>query len=128
MPVNHRSDKHKTPKSPVPTERRIKQRSHLHIKADVTLPGDLTIVGHTLDISASGLSLEVPYKLEPGQRCEIELNLAKLGGPNWVQVVAEVKHCTSSNDGHFQVGLQFVDLDAELTKLLEAYIWARIKT
>ena len=126
--MNHRTDKRTTPKSPAPTERRVKQRSHLHIKADVTLPGDLTIVGHTLDISASGLSLNVPYKLEPGQRCEIELDLSKLGGPNWVQVVGEVKHCASSDDGHFQIGLQFVDLDAELARLLEDYIWARIKT
>lgn len=93
----------------------------------MTLPGDLTIVGHTLDISATGLSLDVPYRLEPGQRCEIELNLSKLGGPSWVRVVGEVKHCVSCSNERFQAGLMFVDLDARLVELLDAYIWSRIK-
>ena len=114
------------PESSAP-ERRGKQRTRLHLKADVTLPGDLTIVGHTLDISSGGMSLDVPYQLQPGQRCEIELNLAKLGGPNWVQVIAEVRHCVSSEDGHFQAGLQFVDLDLRVADLLDEYVWSRIK-
>jgi c-di-GMP-binding flagellar brake protein YcgR len=107
-------------------ERRVKPRARLHLKADVTLPGDLTIVGHTLDISASGMSLEVPYSLEPGQRCEIELNLAKLGGPSWLQVVAEVRHCTEVDNQCFEAGLQFVDLQAQTAELLETYVWSRV--
>jgi hypothetical protein len=108
-------------------ERRGRQRTRRQLKADVTLPGDLTIVGHTLDISSSGLSIDVPYELETGQRCEIELDLSKVGGPKWVQVMAEVKRCTLNVDDHFQAGLQFVDLDATLIELLDAFIWARIK-
>jgi c-di-GMP-binding flagellar brake protein YcgR len=107
-------------------ERRVKPRTRLHIKADVTLPGDLTIVGHTLDISAGGMSLEVPYSLEPGQRCEIELNLAKLGGPSWVQVVAEVRHCTEVDNQCFEAGLQFVDMPVQTAELLETYVWSRL--
>ena len=83
-------------------------------------------MGHTLDISSSGLSIEVPYELQPGQRCEIELNLSKVGGPKWVQVIGEVKRCIGG-DGYFQAGLQFVDLDATLAELLDAYILARVK-
>jgi PilZ domain len=125
--VNHRPHKRPVSDSSTLPERRVKQRTRLQLKADVTLPGDLTIVGHTLDISSSGLSLDVPYQLQPGQRCEIELNLIKVGGPKWVQVIGEVTRCVTSGDGHFQAGLQFVDLDAQLAGLLDAYIWSRIK-
>jgi len=126
--MNHQQHKSAMPDNNTRPERRTKQRARLQIKADVTLPGDLTIVGHTLDISATGLSIDVPYQLEVGQHCEIELNLAKLGGPKWVQVIGEVRRCTSSGDGYFQAGLLFVDLDAKLAEVLDAYIWARIKT
>jgi hypothetical protein len=58
-------------------ERRGRQRTHLQLKANLASPGDLTIVGHTLDMSSSGLILDVPYELEAGQRCAIELYLSK---------------------------------------------------
>jgi hypothetical protein len=125
--VNPRPDKDPQPGATAQLDRRTKQRTRLQLKADVTLPGDLTIVGHTLDISSSGLSLDVPYQLEAGQRCEIELNLSKVGGPKLVRVMGEVKRCILSDEGHFQAGLPFVDLDAQLAELLDAYIWARIK-
>lgn len=107
-------------------ERRAARRTNLHLKADVTLPGDLTIVGHTLDISSGGLSLEVPYRLELGQRCEIELNLSKMGGPRWVQLTGEVRRCVDVDEGRFMAGLQFVDIDPALAEMLDKYIWSRL--
>jgi len=108
------------------SNRRLQRRERLSVKADVTLPGDLTIVGHTLDISAGGLSIEVPYSLSIGERCEIELSLTKLGGPKWVQVVGEVRNCKQIDDDSFRVGLQFVDMDEQLKKLLDECVWSRL--
>lgn len=108
------------------SNRRRQRRERLSVKADVTLPGDLTIVGHTLDISSGGLSIEVPYMLGMGERCEIELNLSKLGGPKWVQVVGEVRNCNQVDDDSYRVGLQFVDMDAQLKTLLDDCLWSRI--
>lgn len=108
--------------------RRIGQRRHLHLKADVTLPGDLTIVGHTLDISAGGLSLEVPYSLELGQRCEIELDLSKMGGPCWIQVTGEVRYCSQSDEDSFRIGLQFVEVADRIKEVLDQYVWSRLAT
>jgi len=106
--------------------RRVGQRQHLRLKADVTLPGDLTIVGHTLDISSGGLSLEVTYPLELGQRCEIELDLSKMGGPRWVQVLGEVRHCSQSDEHRFRIGLQFVEVADRIKEVLDQYIWSRL--
>lgn len=124
-PRNHKSGR-TDPHAMQPAERRTHRRKHLHLKADVTLPGDLTIVGHTLDISASGMSIETPFRLEPGQRCEIELNLSKLGGPAWIQVIGEVRRCEQIEPDVFTAGLQFVDMDAEVAQLLDAYVWSRV--
>jgi c-di-GMP-binding flagellar brake protein YcgR len=124
--MDHRSQHSSAADSAAKSNRRIAQRAHLHVKADVTLPGDLTIVGHTLDISAGGLSLEVPYELQLGQRCEIELNLSKMGGPSWVQVIGEVRYCSAADDDTFRAGLQFVDMDDKLKETLDQYIWSRV--
>jgi c-di-GMP-binding flagellar brake protein YcgR len=124
--MDHRSHRDSVPVSATKTNRRSTPRTHLRVKADVTLPGDLTIVGHTLDISAGGLSIEVPYQLQLGQCCEIELNLSKLGGPHWVQVVGEVRHCSQADDDAFRVGLQFVGMDEKLREILDQYIWSKL--
>jgi c-di-GMP-binding flagellar brake protein YcgR len=126
--MDHRSQNSSTSTSTsaAKSNRRTAQRAHLHVKADVTLPGDLTIVGHTLDISAGGLSIEVPYELKLGQRCEIELNLSKMGGPKWIQVIGEVRYCSQADDDTFRAGLQFVDVDDKLKETLDQCIWSRV--
>lgn len=103
-------------------DRRVATRRCLHLQADITLPGDLTIVGHTMDISAGGISVEVPYMLEFGQECLVELDLSALGGPVWLQLTAEVRHCGDAANGLFRAGLQFVNADPLFTELFEG-LW-----
>ena len=55
----------------VPKERRRAKRSALRMRANVTLPGDLTLEAHTIDISLSGLSCRAPYALDAGQSCTV---------------------------------------------------------
>lgn len=103
-----------------PPERRNVQRAAIRLEADITLPGDLTIVSHTLDISASGISLEVPYMLESGQRCTIELDLSPFNGPKWVELIAEVRNCVPDGEDQFRAGMQFVDLPPEVAAVIAA--------
>lgn len=110
LPIGKRSD------------RRNSTRTCLQLQADVTLPGDLTIVGHTMDISPGGISLEVPYMLQDGQECLVELDLSALGGPAWAQLTAQVRHCAATQEGSFRAGLQFKDLDPTLAPVLDGLL------
>lgn len=101
------------------SNRRATDRKAMHIMADITLPGDLTIVGHTMDMSIGGLRAEVPYMLQAGQECLIELDLTHLGGPGSVKLTAEVRHCSDNGTGRFHAGMQFKRIDAQLAELLE---------
>lgn len=101
-------------------ERRIAPRKAMHIMADITLPGDMIIVGHTMDMSIGGLRAEVPYLLEAGQECIIELDLTHLGGPGYVKLTAEVRHCQDNGSGRFHAGMQFKNIDKESAEILEA--------
>lgn len=102
------------------SERRNVQRAAIRLEADITLPGDLTIVSHTLDISANGISLEVPYMLGNGQRCSIELDLSAFNGPKWVELIAEVRNCVPDGEDQFRAGMQFVDLPPEVAAVIAA--------
>ena len=101
-------------------ERRTSTRKAMHIMADITLPGDLTIVGHTMDMSIGGLRAEVPYLLESGQECFVELDLTHLGGPSYLKLIAEVRHCHDNGSGRFHSGMQFKNIDKETAEILEA--------
>jgi len=114
------TDVHSTPQNVEGTERRSNTRRSLQLHADITLPGDLTIVGHTMDLSTGGASIQVPYMLEFGQECIIELDLSALGGPSWLQLRAEVRHCRQLSSEQYLAGLQFIDTDPAFSELLDA--------
>lgn len=101
-------------------ERRTAPRRAMHVMADITLPGDLRIVGHTMDMSIGGLRAEVPYMLDPGQECVVEIDLTHAGGPSCLKLTAEVRHCQDNGSGRIHAGLQFKNIDEETADVLHA--------
>ena len=104
-----------------PRERRAAKRSELRLRADVTLPGDLTLEAHTIDISLSGLSCRVPYALESGQTCTVELDLKRFGSGR-VEVQTIVRGCRAIPDGKYQAGLEYVNVPDNVTELLRSLL------
>ncbi len=98
-------------------ERRRAKRSVLRLRANVTLPGDLTIESHTIDISLTGLSFDVPYELQIAQRCLVEVDLRRFGGRQF-EVVASVRSCRAKPAGKFHAGLEFSEPPAEFSATL----------
>lgn len=98
-------------------ERRVYPRKKLHLRADVTLPGDLTIESHTLDISANGAMVKVPYRLEEGAECTISFRCARSGALRGACVRGIVKHCTLNGE-HFFAGLHFPDMPDSVQEAL----------
>lgn len=120
MTLPHQTVSASEPPKPTGAERRITPRRPMHIMADVTLPGGLTIVGHTMDMSIGGLRAEVPHMLDAGQECIVELDMTHLGGPAYMKLTAEVRHCQDNGSGRFHAGMQFKNVDGEIAAILEA--------
>lgn len=91
------------------------------MRANVTLPGDLTLEAHTIDMSLQGLSCRVPYVLETGQLCTIELDLKRHGG-SWVELQTIVRSCRPNADGKYQAGLEFINPPAHIMEVLRTLL------
>ena len=116
--TNKSSSRIESSESRAPRERRRAKRAMLRLRADITLPGDLTIESHTMDISANGLSFDVPYELQAAQRCVVDVDLKKMGGRRF-EVVAIVRNCRLSEKGQFHAGLEFQTPPADFSAVLE---------
>lgn len=75
-----------------------------------------------LDISQSGVCIFVPEQLRPGQACVITLETTVNGKPSPLVASAKVIYSTLSGTDGFRTGMQFVQLDAENSKILAALI------
>jgi hypothetical protein len=117
--VNIQPHSSKTPT--VPKERRRARRTALSLRADVTLPGDLTLEAHTIDISSTGLSCRVPYVLDNGQSCTVELDLTKFGSGR-VEIQTVVRACRQNNEGKLEAGLEFVNAPEYVSELLRTLV------
>ncbi len=93
----------------------------MRMRADVTLPGDLTLEAHTIDISLGGLSCRVPYALEMGQSCTVELDLKKFGSGR-VEMQTIVRSCRQNPDGRFEAGLEFLNTPQNIVELLRTLL------
>jgi len=91
------------------------------MRANVTLPGDLTLEAHTIDISLNGLSCRVPYALETGQSCTIELDLKRYGG-GVVELQTIVRSCRPNPEGKYQAGLEFINTPASIMEVLRTIL------
>ena len=70
--------------------------------------------GKMLDLSAGGLSVELPREVRPRWREDDQLSCRFAAGPDRspVEVTARVTHYSREGDGHVRLGLQFLGLDA----------------
>jgi hypothetical protein len=97
-------------------EQRRERRKLIRLRADVRLPGNSVLEGHTIDLSRRGVGILSPLKLTNGQDCTISLDLTACGESVALRLVGRVCYCMESGP-EYRVGLQFVQMD-ESTALL----------
>lgn len=98
------------------SERRRHLRAQVPgLQATLNSPGDARV----LDVSLSGLSLEVPGELEPGDRCFLELRHEGRTASIEVEVrwasVLRIERVRSSLVPVFRAGVAFLDILADGT-------------
>jgi len=91
------------------TDRRQHQRFQVQFEAKVTKQGQRESVrGRVLDISQSGLSVDLPVQLAPGDAMELEMADSVISG--------RVVHATAGESG-FRTGVEVVRVTLGATDL-----------
>jgi hypothetical protein len=97
-------------------EQRREHRKLIRLRADVRLPDNSVLEGHTVDLSRRGVGILSPVQLTNGQNCTISLDLTACGENVALRLVGRVCYCMESGN-EYRIGLQFVQMD-ESTALL----------
>jgi hypothetical protein len=75
-------------------------------------------MGRTLNISESGILLETHFPIESNHTIQLTISLEE----NLLDIIGRPVHVKSIDEGKYQVGIQFADLDETATKMLQDYI------
>lgn len=101
---------------------RIAPRKVLRCRAKVMLNGGRPpMIGRTVDISISGICLMLEAPLTAGQSCVIAFEAPVNGTMRKVMVSAKAVYSICGNEG-FRIGLQFVQLDAANTSIINQIV------
>jgi c-di-GMP-binding flagellar brake protein YcgR len=101
-------------------ERRESARKSVGIRAKVTVPGKSVLPAHTVDLSRTGASITLPFQLESGQKCLIDLELAACGMTSIFHIPAEVRYCVQMAPSRFRAGVRFGEVDPATAALIAA--------
>ena len=102
----------------ISSERRIAPRKTLRLRAAVRVPGRPTFNTNTLDISAGGVCVELPYALDIATECEIDINLDACGTTHLMKLYGRVCYSVQMGERVHRTGMQFVRMRAEVAAQL----------
>ena len=101
-------------------ERRSERRHAILVRANIDIPGKVTLSGHAVDVSRGGMGLQCPVDVSLGTELTVTLPLEVCGEQRTVSLPGRVCYCNKQTDAHFRVGLQFVHLDDDTTAFINA--------
>ncbi|MGZ3159195.1 MAG: PilZ domain-containing protein [Burkholderiaceae bacterium] len=103
-------------------ETRVAPRKVLRCRAKVMLSGGRPpMMGRTVDISLSGICIMLEAPLPAGESCVIAFEASVNGTMRRVMASAKIVYSIFSGEG-FRIGLQFVQLDAANTSIINEIV------
>jgi len=75
-------------------------------------------MGRTLNISESGMLLETHFPIEPMHVVQLTISLEE----NLLDLKGKPVHVRSSDEGKYEIGIQFIELDQSATDLLKKFV------
>jgi c-di-GMP-binding flagellar brake protein YcgR len=101
-------------RTPVPQDRLIPVDLSLAQAGPDRLVDSIPQRGRMIDLSAGGISVEIPHEMRPRWREDDQLSCRFATGPDRdpLEIPARITHYSRTTGGHIQLGLQFLGLDA----------------
>lgn len=108
-----------------PADRRRAPRAIVRCEASVALDNARRVEGSTVDVSSAGVCLSLPVALQPGERCDLRLNI---GTPDRVEIVemqGRVCFCLPQKSG-YRIGLHCTHIDPDDALLISDLLSGRV--
>jgi hypothetical protein len=102
-------------------DQRSGARKIVRAKAVVVMDGMPPLQGRTIDMNATGLSLNFEHKLEAGHMGQVSFELFVDGKGQILSTRAKVSYCIFSGD-HFKIGYQFMNPDMAFMAILNKFL------
>lgn len=102
-------------------EQRQSPRKVLRTKVLLAIDGRPPLSGKSVDVSANGISINMPDPLTPGQSGHLRFELMIEGRFTTIETRAKALHCIFSN-GEYKVGFQFLSLDLAAVTALARFL------
>lgn len=91
-------------------DKRAATRKPLVCSGQLKLPSGASLEMQTIDLSRTGVGLELAENLSKGQLCEVHFDMPFAGQRKQrVMVKAHVSYCLATERGTYKAGLQFID-------------------
>ena len=75
-------------------------------------------MGRTLNISESGMLLETHFPIEPKHVVQLTISLEE----NLLDLKGKPVHVRPSDEGKYEIGIQFIELDQSASDLLKKFV------
>ena len=97
---------------------RIKSLNLSYILVDGRYSEEKQTMGRTLNVSESGIRLETHLPVELGTQLMLSIGLED----NVVDITGRVVHSTQNDQGAYELGIEFVDVDEKVGTTLKVFI------
>jgi hypothetical protein len=99
------------------SDRRHAPRTILRCEASVGLADNRRVIGSTVDLSTAGVCLSLPVAMEPGERCELRINIGTVNRVEIVEMQGRVCFCVPQRLG-YRIGLHCTEIDPDAASLI----------
>jgi hypothetical protein len=100
-------------------DRRGAMRRVLSCRVALTLPNKEILYGFSVDVSKSGIGINVPRKIPDGQECELSLSFFANGKTHRLNAVGQTLSCVCIGMDGFRISVRFVHLEEGAAEILE---------
>lgn len=115
----HESTPKQSSSSARPPDRRHALRRVLACRVALTLVNNEVLYGFSVDVSKTGIGVNVPRKIDEGRECEVSLSFFANGKTRKMHALGQTLSCVCIGMDGFRVSVRFVHVDAAAAAVLE---------
>jgi hypothetical protein len=117
-------NKHSSASSPQATDRRNASRRVLSCRVALTLPRKEVLYGFSVDVSRTGIGVNVPRKIDEGQECDLALSFFARGKTHKMNACGQILSCVCIGMDGFRASVRFTHFETGAAEILEEILQA----
>jgi hypothetical protein len=100
-------------------DRRQTSRRVVSCRVALTLPNKEVLFGFSVDVSKTGVGINVPRKIDEGQECDLALSFFARGKTHKMNACGQILSCVCIGMDGFRASVRFTHFEAGAAEVLE---------